>query len=96
MKNKNNPISPVVSFSSTLDGPFIDLGYYGASAYAAAWTPSAARPEGSGFLDHVASHSTAFAVLHATLGPPGTVCLAAFCSNDSTSLERGFDKILNL
>lgn len=61
-------------------GPF--TGFAGlvstASSYAAACTPRAARPDGSGFLDHAASHSTAFAVLHATLGPPGTVALAAF------------------
>lgn len=50
------------------------------SSYAETWTPRAARPEGSRFLDHAASHSTAFAVLHATLGPPGTVDLAEFCS----------------
>lgn len=50
------------------------------SSYAASWTPRAARPDGSRFFDHAASHSTAFAVLQATLGPPGTVDLAAFCS----------------
>jgi hypothetical protein len=32
-------------------------------------------------LDQDASHSTALAVLHATLGPPGTVDLAAGCNN---------------
>lgn len=76
----------VVAFS-TIPGsfwgePFIRLASLAStsSSYAAAWTPRAARPDGSGFFDHAASHSTAFAVLHATLGPPGTVDLAAFCS----------------
>jgi len=41
-------------------------------------TPSAALPEGSRLLDQAASHSTALAVLHATLAPPGTVSLAEF------------------
>lgn len=50
-----------------------------ASPYAERWTPRAARPEGSRFFDHAASHSTAFAVLQAMLGPPGTVDLAEFC-----------------
>lgn len=59
--------------------PFISLPS-AASSYAAACTPRAARPDGSGFLDQAASHSTAFAVLQATLGPPGTVDLAAFYS----------------
>lgn len=60
--------------------PLFKLAFFesDASSYAAAWTPRAARPEGSRFFDQDASHSTALAVLHATLGPPGTVDLAAF------------------
>ena len=48
-------------------------------SYAATWTPKAALPDGSGLFDHCSSHAIAVAVLHATLGPPGTVNLAEFC-----------------
>lgn len=47
-------------------------------SYADSCTPSAALPDGSRLPDHCASHSMAFAVLHAMLGPPGTVNLAEF------------------
>lgn len=39
----------------------------------------AALPEGSRFFDQDASHRTAVGVLHATLAPPGTVCVAELC-----------------
>lgn len=49
------------------------------ASYAEAWMPRAALPEGSRLPVHWESHSMAFAVLQATLGPPGTVNLAEFC-----------------
>ncbi|KAF4387554.1 hypothetical protein F8388_011702 [Cannabis sativa] len=55
--------------------------WYWLNDRAETWTPRAALPDGSRFLDHEASHSTAFAVLQATLAPPGTVNRAEFCKN---------------
>ncbi|KAK2443735.1 hypothetical protein P8452_21899 [Trifolium repens] len=62
----------------------VGLGYFGIYfiLVCICMNTSAARPEGSRSLDHAASHSTAFAVLHATLGPPGTDNRAEFCSNE--------------
>ena len=59
----------------------------GDSLYAELWTPSAALPDGSRFLDQDASHSIAFSVLQATLGPPGTVNLAEFCNNKKKTIH---------
>lgn len=60
----------------------------GCASYAASCTPATARPLGSSRPAQAASHSAAVAVLHATLGPPGTVSAAARCGKCCSKMVR--------
>lgn len=68
--------------SSTLGflvAPFATLFADSSTLYASSCTPVAALPDGSKLLAHALSQAMAAAVLHAMLGPPGTVNRADCC-----------------